>query len=121
MSQDEFEGEGYEIVAPSWSILAEPPVAVVDKNAAADGVTDVAEAYLKFLYTPAAQEIIAKNHYRPRDAEAAKKHPFGYTIQLFTIDDVDLFGDGKPGSGGWKAAQPKHFADGGVFDQIFKK
>jgi sulfate transport system substrate-binding protein len=118
LALDEFPDQGFQIVAPPKSILAEPPVAVVDKNAAADGVAAVAEEYLKFLYTPEAQEIIAKNHYRPRDAEVLKKHPEILKIDLFTIDDV--FGDGKPGSG-WKAAQPKHFADGGVFDQIYKK
>jgi sulfate/thiosulfate transport system substrate-binding protein len=118
LSQKEFPEEGFEIVPPSQSILAEPPVTVVDKNAAKDGVTAEAEAYLKFLYTPAAQEIIAKNHYRPRDAEVLKKHPEILAIKLFTIDEV--FGDGTPGSG-WKKAQPKHFGDGGVFDQIFRK
>jgi sulfate/thiosulfate transport system substrate-binding protein len=118
LSLDEFPDEGFQIVAPSVSILAEPPVAIVDKNAAADGVKAAAEEYLKYLYIPEAQEIIAKNHYRPRDPDILKKHPEILKIDLFTIDDV--FGDGKPGSG-WKAAQPKHFADGGVFDQIFKK
>jgi sulfate transport system substrate-binding protein len=118
LTQNEFPDDNFEIVKPATSILAEPPVAIVDKNAAADGVTPIAEAYLKFLYTPAAQEIIAKNHYRPRDADTLKKHPEILKIDLFTIDNV--FGDGTPTSG-WKIAQPKHFGDGGVFDQIFKK
>ena len=121
LSLKEFPEENFEIIAPSLSILAEPPVAVVDKNAAKDGVAPVAEAYLKFLYTPAAQEIIGKNHYRPRDPDALKKHLAAKDIQdlkLFTIDDV--FGDTTPGSG-WKNAQPKFFADGGIFDQIYKK
>jgi sulfate transport system substrate-binding protein len=119
LSLREFPDEGFVIVPPSVSILAEPPVAVVDKNAAADGVTPVAEAYLKYLYTPAAQDIIAQNHYRARDPEVLKKHAAEFSpIRLFTIDDV--FGDGQPGSG-WKNAQPKHFGDGGIFDQIFKK
>ena len=81
-------------------------------------MTSAAEAYLKFLYTPAAQEIIAQNHYRPRNAEVLKKHAEIPRIELFTIDEV--FGDGTPGSG-WKAAQPKHFADGGEFDQIIRR
>ncbi|HVT80230.1 MAG TPA: sulfate ABC transporter substrate-binding protein [Phycisphaerae bacterium] len=118
LTQKEFEDQGLEIVAPPTSILAEPPVAVVDKNAAADGVAAVAEDYLKYLYTPEAQEIVARNHYRPRNPAVLAKHPEILKINLFTIDEV--FGDGKPGSG-WKAAQPKHFADGGVFDQIIKK
>jgi sulfate/thiosulfate transport system substrate-binding protein len=118
LSQDEFPDQGFQIVAPTVSILAEPPVAVVDKNAAADKVTAVAEEYLKFLYTQEAQEIIARHHYRPRDAEVVKRHPEILKIDLFTIDDV--FGDGKPGSG-WKSAQPKHFGDGGIFDQIYRK
>jgi sulfate/thiosulfate transport system substrate-binding protein len=118
LSLKEFPEEGFQIVAPSMSILAEPPVAVVDKNAAADGVAAVAEKYLRYLYSAEAQEIIARNHYRPRDAEVLRGHPEILKIELFTIDEV--FGDGEPGSG-WRAAQSKHFADGGVFDQIFRK
>ena len=98
---------------PPVSILAEPPVAVVDKNADADGVRPVAEAYLKFLYTPAAQEIIARNFYRPREHPKSPRNtkPFP-KIELFTIDEV---------FGGWKKAQATHFADGGIFDQIYQK
>jgi sulfate/thiosulfate-binding protein len=118
LAVNEFADDGFEIVPPSVSILAEPPVTVVDKNAQADGVQKEAEAYLKFLYTPVAQEIIAQNHYRPRDTEILKKHPEILKINLFTIDDT--FGDGTAGSG-WKSAQAKHFADGGVFDQIYRK
>jgi sulfate/thiosulfate transport system substrate-binding protein len=118
LTQKEFADQGFEIVAPPTSILAEPPVAIVDKNAAADGVTTVAKEYLDFLYTPQAQEIIAQNHYRPRNPDVLAKHKEILNIKLFTIDDV--LGDGTPGSG-WKVAQPKHFADGGIFDQIIKK
>ena len=113
LAQKEFPDAGFEIVAPSVSILAEPPVAVVQKNAEADGVTKVAGEYLKFLYTPAAQEIIAQNYYRPRNVEVAKKYEKQFPkITLFTIDE--LFG-------GWKKAQATHFADKGIFDQIYKK
>jgi sulfate/thiosulfate transport system substrate-binding protein len=105
-------GIEFEIVTPSVSILAEPPVAVVDKNAERDGVTKQAEDFLKFLYTPEAQEIIAKNFYRPRDADVIKKYAAQFPkIELFTIDDM---------FGGWKKAQAVHFADKGIFDQIMK-
>jgi sulfate transport system substrate-binding protein len=110
LTLNEFGKDKFEIVNPSVSILAEPPVAVVDKNADKHGTRAVAEAYLKFLYTPEGQAIAAKNHYRPRDASApgAKDFP---KIKLFTIDE--LFG-------GWQKAQAKHFADGGIFDQIYQ-
>jgi sulfate/thiosulfate transport system substrate-binding protein len=95
------------------SILAEPPVALVDKNAKKDGAAKVSEAFLKWLYTPEAQEIIAKNHYRPRDAEVAKKHAGEFAqMELFTIDEVFE---------GWKKAQAVHFSDKGVFDQVMKR
>jgi len=111
LAQKEFAKNQFEIVPPAISILAEPPVAIVDKNAEKDGVKNVADAYLKFLYTPEAQVIIAKNYYRPRDQDALKKSGVTFpTIQLFTIDDV---------FGGWKKAQATHFADGGTFDQIY--
>lgn len=97
-----------EIVVPSSSILAEPPVAVVEKNATKNGTLEVAKAYLEFLYTPAAQEIIAKNHYRPRDEKVGKAFP---TIKLVTIDEA---------FGGWKKAQQTHFDDGALFDQLYK-
>ena len=113
LSLREFGEDKFEIVAPKVSILAEPPVTVVDKNAQADGVQEVAEAYLKWLYTPAAQEIIARNFYRPRNTEVAKKYAELFPkTQLFTIDEA---------FGGWKKAQATHFADGGIFDQIYKK
>ena len=104
-------GDKFEIVAPSLSILAEPPVAVVDKNVDKKGTRKVAEAYLQYLYSEEGQRIAAKNFYRPRNeavaAEYAKQFP---SLKLVTIDkDFN----------GWKTAQPKFFNDGGVFDQIY--
>jgi sulfate transport system substrate-binding protein len=109
--QKEFGADNFEIIAPTVSILAEPSVALVDKNVDAKGTRAAAEAYLKFLYTPQAQDIIAKNFYRPRSDEAAAKSPVKLpSITLFTIDEV---------FGGWKKAQSTHFNDGGIFDQIY--
>ncbi|MGE5548665.1 MAG: sulfate ABC transporter substrate-binding protein [Solirubrobacterales bacterium] len=106
-------GGGFEIVAPSLSILAEPPVAVLDKTADKHGTRAAAEAYLDFLYSPEGQEIIAKHHYRARDVEVARKYAKDFPpVRLFTIDDV---------FGGWQKAQATHFADGGVFDKIVAK
>jgi sulfate/thiosulfate transport system substrate-binding protein len=103
----------FEIVIPSLSILAEPPVTVVDKVVLRRGTRAVAEAYLNYLYTPEAQEIIAKNYYRPRDPAVAAKYAKQFPqLNLVTIDK-DF--------GGWRAAQAKHFADGGTFDQIYLK
>lgn len=100
----------YEIVAPSLSILAEPPVAVVDKNAAKHGTTTLATAYLKQLYTPAAQDIIGKNFYRPRDPAAIAKYASQFPkLDLTTIAQF----------GGWEKAQAKFFANGGIFDQVY--
>src|SRR6185295_386936 len=100
-----------QIVAPSLSILAEPPVAVVDKVAAKHRTTQAAAAYLQYLYTPEGQEIAAKNYYRPTNAAVAAKYAQQFPkVQLFTIDQV---------FGGWAKAQKTHFADGGVFDQIY--
>lgn len=100
-----------EIVTPSISILAEPPVAVVERTAAKHGTTDVAKAYLQFLYTEEAQEIEARDFYRPRSVKAMAKYAGQFPkLTLFTIDEV---------FGGWTQAQAKHFADGGVFDQIY--
>jgi sulfate transport system substrate-binding protein len=100
-----------EIVVPPLSILAEPPVAVVEKNAAKHGTSAVAKAYLEFLYTPEGQEIAAKNFYRPRDAKVAARYGAKFPkIDLVTVDGV---------FGGWQKAQATHFADGGVFDQIY--
>jgi sulfate/thiosulfate transport system substrate-binding protein len=101
-----------EIVAPSVSILAEPPVSIVDKVVDKRGTRKVAEAYLSFLYTDAAQEIIAKNYYRPTVEKEAKKYAAQFpNVKLFTIADV---------AGDWTRAQKTHFADGGVFDQIYQ-
>jgi len=114
LAQKEFGADKFEIIAPPQSILAEPPVAVVDANADAKGNRKVAEAYLNFLYTPAAQAIIAKNFYRPAHPEFADKDDLKkfHKISFVTIDK-DF--------GGWAAAQKKHFADGGIFDQIQSK
>ena len=102
----------FEIVNPSVSILAEPPVALVDKNVDRKGTRKVAEAYLKYLYTPEAQEIIAQNYYRPRNAAVAAKYRASFPkMQLFTIDR---------NFGGWAKAQAGHFADGALFDQIIE-
>ena len=104
-------GDKLEIVYPSNSILAEPPVALVDKNADRHGTRKVAEAYLQFLYSKPAQEIEARDFYRPRDPSVLAEHASEFPqIPLYTIDAV---------FGGWKKAQATHFADGGVFDQIY--
>jgi sulfate transport system substrate-binding protein len=112
LALDELGRDKFEIVYPSVSILAEPPVALLDKNVDRHGTRKLAEAYLQFLYSREGQEIEAKNHYRPRDpavaAEYAKQFP---QLKLYTIDDV---------FGGWTKAQATHFSDGGVFDQIYK-
>ena len=100
-----------DVVVPSLSILAEPPVTVVDKIVDKKGTRAVAQAYLEYLYTPEGQEIAAKNYYRPRLEAVAKKHAATFPrVNLFTIDDV---------FGGWQKAQKTHFADGGLFDQIY--
>jgi sulfate transport system substrate-binding protein len=104
----------FDIVVPSISILAEPPVAVVDKNVDRKGTRAVAQAYLEYLYTPEGQEIAAQNYYRPRDPKVAAQHAktFNLNVKLFSIDEV---------FGGWAKAQGTHFADGGVFDRIFTR
>ncbi|HEY5998974.1 MAG TPA: sulfate ABC transporter substrate-binding protein [bacterium] len=108
----EFGSDKFEIVAPSISILAEPPVAVVDAVVDRHGTRKVAEEYLRYLASPEGQEIAARNFYRPRDPAAAKKFDAQFSkLALFTIDDV---------FGGWRQAQPRHFADKGVFDQIYQ-
>lgn len=109
----EFGADKFEIVTPSLSILAEPPVAVVEGNASAKGTLPLAQAYLDFLYSPKAQAIIAKHHYRPTHPESAAKEDLKQLpkIELVTIDKT---------FGGWAAAQKKHFADGGIFDEIQK-
>ncbi|WGU39689.1 sulfate ABC transporter substrate-binding protein [Phenylobacterium sp. NIBR 498073] len=101
-----------DIVYPSMSILAEPPVALVDKVVDRKKTRTIAEGYLNFLYSPLAQDLIGKNHYRPRDPAAAAKWAKKFPkIPLVTIDDA---------FGGWKKAQATHFGDGGVFDRIYK-
>jgi sulfate/thiosulfate transport system substrate-binding protein len=101
-----------EIVNPSVSVLAEPPVAVVEKVAAARGTSTAAKAYLEFLYSDEGQEIAAKHHYRPRLDSIAVKYSAEFpSLQLFTVDDI---------AGGWAAAQKKHFDDGGLFDKIYE-
>ena len=103
----------FDLVAPSVSIVAEPPVAVVDKVVDKKGTRAVAQAYLEYLYSPQGQEIIGQNHYRPIDPAAAAKYAKQFpTLKLFTIDEA---------FGGWTKAQKTHFADGGVFDQIYLK
>lgn len=101
----------FEIVTPSLSILAEPPVAVVDKVVDRKGTREVAQAYLEFLYTPAGQDIIGKHFYRPTDPAAAKKYASVFKpVELVTIEQF----------GGWQKAQKTHFNDGGVFDRIYR-
>jgi sulfate/thiosulfate transport system substrate-binding protein len=101
-----------EIVTPSMSILAEPPVTVVDKVTDRRGTRAAAEAYLQFLYTREAQDLAARHHYRPRDPEVAARYAGSFSqIELFTIDEA---------FGGWQNAHKAHFADGGTFDQIYK-
>ena len=108
----EFGADKFEIVAPPLSILAEPPVTLVDKVVDKHGTRKVAEAYLNYLYSPQGQEIAGRNFYRPRLPEVAKKYEKQFpAMQLLTIDK-DF--------GGWKQAQQKHFADGGIFDQIYQ-
>lgn len=107
---NEFGADKFEIVTPSLSILAEPPVTVIEKVARKNGTFEVATEYLKYLYSKEAQEIIAKNFYRPSDKEIAAKYAKQFpNIELVNIKDF----------GGWDKAQEKHFADNGVFDQIY--
>ena len=111
LAVNELGKDKFEIVVPSLSILAEPPVAVVDKVVDKKGTRKLAEEYLKYLYTPEGQEIAAKHYYRPRDKKVAAKYAKVFPkVKLVTIDDT---------FGGWRKAQKTHFADGGVFDQIY--
>ena len=107
LALDQLGRDKFEVVTTAVSVLAEPPVAVVERNAARHGTADVARAYLEFLYTDQGQQIGAKHHYRPRAAKYAAQFT---KVALFTVDE--LFG-------GWKNAQNRHFDDGGVFDQIY--
>ena len=109
----EFGADKFEIVVPSLSILAEPPVSIVDKVVKKKGTEAVAKAYLDYLYSPEGQDIAGRNFYRPRDPAAAAKYASVFpSLQLVTIDEE---------FGGWAKAQKTHFADGGVFDQIYAK
>jgi len=108
---DELGKDKFEIISPAVSILAEPPVAVVEKNAAKHGTSDVARAYLEYLYTDEGQEVAARNHYRPRKASVAAQYAKHFPkLSLFTVDEQ---------FGGWQKAQKTHFADGGTFDQLY--
>ncbi|MCC2658913.1 MAG: sulfate transporter subunit [Panacagrimonas sp.] len=110
LSLEEFGTDKLQIAVPSLSILAEPPVSVVDKVVDKRGTRKVAEAYLNFLYTKEGQELIAKHHYRPTDPQVAAKYASKYPkLDLVTIADF----------GGWAKAQPEHFGDGGLFDKIY--
>ncbi len=114
LALDEFGADKFDIVFPPSSILAEPPVAVVDGNVDAKGTRKVAQAYLEYLYSEEGQRIAAKHHYRPSKpelvpADELQKLP---ELKLITIDD--------PIFGGWRKAQPEHFGDGGIFDQLYK-
>ena len=102
-----------EIVVPSVSILAEPPVALLDRNVDRKGTRRIAEAYLEFLYSPAGQEVIARHFYRPRNAEVRARFADNFVeVELFSIDDV---------FGGWQEAQPTHFESGGIFEQVLDR
>jgi len=108
----EFGADKFEIITPSVSILAEPPVAVVDKVAKKHGTLAVAQEYLNYLYSDEGQDIAGRNFYRPRSEAAATKYAKQFsTVKLVTIDEV---------FGGWQKAQKTHFNDGGIFDQIYK-
>jgi sulfate transport system substrate-binding protein len=108
----EFGADKFEIVTPPLSILAEPPVAVIDKNAKRHGTTEVATAYLNYLYSDEGQEIAARNFYRPRNEAIATKYAGNFAqLKLITVEQE---------FGGWAKAQQTHFADGGVFDQIYQ-
>jgi sulfate/thiosulfate transport system substrate-binding protein len=112
LAQREFGEDKFQIVSPPLSILAEPPLSVVDAVADKKGTRAVAEAYLKYWYSREGQEIAARNSYRPRDPEIARQYETSFAkVELFTIDDV---------FGGWTKAQKEHFSEGGVFDQIYK-
>lgn len=109
----EFGADKFDVVYPPNSILAEPPIAIVDKVVDKRGTREVAQAYLDYLYSPEGQDIAGKNFYRPIDPKAAAKYARQFpNLQLFNINDV---------FGGWTKAQKTHFADGGVFDQIYVK
>jgi sulfate transport system substrate-binding protein len=108
----EFGADKFEIVTPPLSILAEPPITIVDKVVDKKGTREIADAYLRYWYTKEGQEIAAKSSYRPRDPDIAAKYERSFAkVNLFTIDEV---------FGGWTKAQKEHFGEGGIFDQIYK-
>jgi sulfate/thiosulfate-binding protein len=112
LAQREFGKDKFEIVSPPQSILAEPPLSVVDTVADKKGTRAVAEAYLRYWYSREGQEIAARNSYRPRNPEIAKEYEASFAkVELFTIDEM---------FGGWAKAQKVHFSEGGIFDQIYK-
>jgi sulfate/thiosulfate transport system substrate-binding protein len=114
LALDELGADKFEVIVPSLSIDAEPPVTVVDKVVDSKGTRKAAEAYLNFLYSPEAQKLIAKHYYRPSDPKSADPKDLErfVDVKLVSIDD--------PLFGGWKTAQPKHFDDGGIFDQVYQ-
>jgi sulfate/thiosulfate transport system substrate-binding protein len=112
LAQREFGKDKFEIVSPPQSILAEPPLSIVDTVADKKGARAVAEAYLRYWYSKEGQEIAARNSYRPRDPEIAKEYEASFAkVELFTIEEM---------FGGWAKAQKEHFSEGGIFDQIYK-
>src|SRR3954447_22767285 len=112
LPQRQFGRDKFEIVSPPLSILAEPPIALIDTVAEKKGTRAAAEAYLKYWYSREGQEIAARHSYRPRDPEIAREYEASFAkVELFTIDDV---------FGGWKKAQQEHFGEGGMFDQIYR-
>jgi sulfate transport system substrate-binding protein len=112
LALQEFGHDQFEVVVPSLSILAEPPVTLVDRNAKRKGTTEVAQAYLEYLYSPEGQDLAGKHFYRPRNPAAAAKYAKQFVqVKLVTIDEV---------FGGWQKAQKTHFNDGGVFDAIYQ-
>ena len=111
LTLNEYGRDQYEIVVPKGSILAEPPVALIDKNVDKHKNREVAEAYLEFLYSKEGQDIVAKHYYRPQDKEVFERHAKNFaSVDMFTIDEV---------FGNWEKAQQEHFETGGVFDQIY--
>jgi len=112
LAREKLGPDKFELVVPSVTILAEPPVAIVDKVVDKRGTRKVAQAYLEFLYSPEGQEIAARHYYRPRLDATGQKHAATFPqVETFTIDQI---------FGGWSRAQKTHFADGGVFDQIYQ-
>jgi sulfate transport system substrate-binding protein len=113
LAAKELGSDKYDIVVPASSILAEPPVTIVDRNVDKRGTRAVAQAYLEFLYSPEGQDLAGKHYYRPIDPKAVEKYKAQLSpVELFTIDQV---------FGGWHKAQKAHFADGGIFDRIYQK